>query len=117
MVRYKHAVFQDVLRRTYNGVLQRHVVLIVGTVEFANISVICIEVLHSFSSKADTFKRKIVRLLVRRSDLSDYIGRGPYRELLNPFLQSSQMIFQVSFEEFRRRRISSSRSRIFQSLR
>ena len=53
MRRSQHAIFQDVLRRTYDRVPQRDIVLIIAAIEFANIPMIRIEILNSLSSETD----------------------------------------------------------------
>lgn len=55
MIDFKHAVFQDVLSHTNDGILQSHIVGIIRTVEFANLSMICIKVLDSLLSKSESF--------------------------------------------------------------
>lgn len=64
MISCKHAIFQNILRRAYNCVLQCHVVGIIRVIELANIPMICVKVLNSFSSKTESFNHKIIRLSV-----------------------------------------------------
>jgi hypothetical protein len=76
MVRYKHAVSQGILRRTYNRVFQRHIISIIRTIEFADIPMICIKVLNSFSFKTEPLNYETIRLFVRHSKLSQQEQRA-----------------------------------------
>ena len=69
MILCKHAIFQNILRRAYNCVLQCHIIGIIRVIELANIPMICVKVLNSFSSKTESFNRKTIRLSIESLEL------------------------------------------------
>jgi hypothetical protein len=50
----QHTVFQDISSSTCDGILQGHIVRVIRTFEFADVSVICVEILNSLFLESRT---------------------------------------------------------------